>query len=252
MRRALILLLILALLWLGWEALLIVFEIPAWMLPTPRGVAEEAVRSWRVLGSQAAFTLSAAVLGLAAALAFAAFFSVVFALSRLAERAAMPALIIARSAPAAAIAPLIMLFTGRGIATSIVVVVLVGFFPLLVNLLRGYAAADRNAIELMHVHGASPLRTLVTVRLPYALPFLFSGLRVASAAALLGAMLSEWITGSDGLGQLILDAAELRELELLWAAVLLSVAMALLAFGATTLAEARATRWRQASAAPGL
>ena len=116
-----------------------------------------------------------------------------------------------------------MLFLGRGINTSMVVVTIVSFFPLLVNLMRGLANADRNAAELLHVYGASRWQQLRYVRVPFALPFLFTGLRIAGANAILGAMLSEWITGSRGLGNLILEASELRETELLWAAVLTSV-----------------------------
>ena len=101
-----------------------------------------------------------------------------------------------------------MLFLGRGINTSMVVVTIVSFFPLLVNLMRGLANADRNAAELLHVYGASRWQQLRYVRVPFALPFLFTGLRIAGANAILGAMLSEWITGSRGLGNLILEASE--------------------------------------------
>jgi ABC-type nitrate/sulfonate/bicarbonate transport system permease component len=81
------------------------------------------------------------------------------------------------------------------------------------------------------------------VRIPFALPYLFTGLRVAGSSAILGAMLSEWITGSKGLGNLILDSGEMRETELLWAAVLTSVVIAMTIFWATSAAEKRLLRW---------
>ena len=137
-----------------------------------------------------------------------------------------------------------MLFLGRGINTSMVVVTIVSFFPLLVNLMRGLANADRNAAELLHVYSASRWQQLRYVRVPFALPFLFTGLRIAGANAILGAMLSEWITGSRGLGNLILEAGELRETELLWAAVLTSVIIALGVFWVTSAGERRMLRWR--------
>jgi len=143
----------------------------------------------------------------------------------------------------AAVAPIMMLFLGRGISTSMAVVAIVSFFPLLVNLMRGLASADRNAAELLHVYGATPWQQLRYVRFPSAMPFLFTGLRIAGSSAILGAMLSEWITGSKGLGNLILDSGEMRETDLLWAAVLTSVVIALVVFWTTSAGEKRLLRW---------
>ena len=137
-----------------------------------------------------------------------------------------------------------MLFLGRGIATSIAVVTIVSFFPLLINMTRGLASTDRNTLELLHVYGATKWQQLALVRVRFALPFLFAGLRVAGASSILGAMLSEWITGSPGLGNLILESSEMRETELLWAAVLISVVVALVVFGLTSAGERRVLRWR--------
>jgi ABC-type nitrate/sulfonate/bicarbonate transport system permease component len=148
-----------------------------------------------------------------------------------------------RSTPVAAVAPIMMLIFGRGIGTSMAVVTVVSFFPMLVNMMRGLESADRNAAELLHVYGASRWQQLRFVRIPFALPYLFTGLRVAGSSAILGAMLSEWITGSKGLGNLILDAGEMREIELLWTAVLTSVAIALAVFWTTSAGEKRFLRW---------
>jgi ABC-type nitrate/sulfonate/bicarbonate transport system permease component len=82
------------------------------------------------------------------------------------------------------------------------------------------------------------------VRAPYALPFLFTGLRVAAAGAVLGAMLSEWVTGAPGLGLLILESGVMREIEVLWAAVLTSVAFALIMFALTATAEKAVLHWK--------
>jgi NitT/TauT family transport system permease protein len=84
----------------------------------------------------------------------------------------LPLLMIFRSMPVAAVARIMMIILGRGIATSLAVVTIVSFFPLLVNLLRGLENADRNALELLHVCGASRWQTLRMVRLPFALPYL--------------------------------------------------------------------------------
>src|SRR5260370_35537508 len=103
-----------------------------------------------------------------------------------------------------AVATLITLFVGRGLATSVVVVVIVSFFPIMVNMMRGLLSTDVCASELLHVYGASRWQHVRYVQAPYALPFLFPGLRAAAASAGPGAMLSQRGTGSRGLGGPIL------------------------------------------------
>jgi ABC-type nitrate/sulfonate/bicarbonate transport system permease component len=111
--------------------------------------------------------------------------------------------------------------------------------------MRGLASADPNVAELLHVYGATRWQLLRFVRIPSSLPFLFTGLRIAGSNAILGAMLSEWITGSKGLGNLILESGEMRETELLWAAVLTSVTIALGVFWVTSAGEQKVLHWRQ-------
>jgi ABC-type nitrate/sulfonate/bicarbonate transport system permease component len=103
---------------------------------------------------------------------------------------------------------------------------------------------DRNAAELLHVYGASSWQSLRFLRVPAALPFLFTGLRIGGATAILGAMLSEWLTGARGLGNLILDSSEMRETEMLWAGVIVSVVIAVVMFWVTSAGEKRVLRWR--------
>ncbi len=232
-----------ALAWL-WHAAIAAYAIPPYLVPTPGSVALAAAAQWRVLGARLGYTLGSALLGLLISGGFAAAVSLAFTNSARLARASMPLVIIFRSAPVPAIAPLIMLAAGRGLGTSVLVVTIVSFFPLYVNLMRGLSAPDRNAVELMRVVGATRWQQLRLVRIPYAMPFLFAGLRVAGGSAILGAMLSEWLTGAPGLGMLILSAGDMREVELLWAAVILSVTVALCVFWATSAGERAVLAWR--------
>ncbi len=249
MRRILSTLLAVALVLALWQGLIATFGLPPYLVPAPRAVLAAALEHWDTLAGQTGLTVGAAMLGLAISTLFAAAFALLFTVSRRASQTAMPILLVFSSAPVAAVAPLITLFMGRGVGTSVVVVTIVSFFPLMVNLLRGLASADRSAIELLHVYGAGVWKQMLVVRIPYALPYLFTGLRIAGASAILGTMLSEWITGAHGLGKLILDSGEMRETEMLWAAVLTSILVALLVFGLTSFGEAYATRWKRAGAA---
>ena len=196
-----------------------------------------------MIGSQASFTLSAAAFGLSLSTLLATAIAISFTMSRNLAQASLPVVLVFRSTPIAAVAPIMMLIFGRGIGTSMSVVTIVSFFPMLINTMRGLQSAERIAAELLHVYGASRWQQLRYVRIPYALPYLFTGLRVAGSSAILGAMLSEWITGSKGLGNLILESGEMRETELLWAAVLTSVAIAIAVFWSTSASEKRLLRW---------
>ncbi len=227
-----------------WQMVITVWHVPAYLMPAPGHVLLAVGTNWKVLSAQTSFTIGAAALGLTISTTFAVLIAIAFTMSRRLEQASLPAVIAFRSAPVAAVAPIIMLFFGRGITTSVMVVTIVSFFPLLVNLMRGLASTDKNTLELMHVYGATRWQQLYRVRILYALPYLFAGLRVAGTSAILGAMLSEWITGSRGLGNLILESGEMRETELLWAAVLVSVTVALIVFWTTSAAERRVLQWK--------
>lgn len=235
---------VLAALVLLWQAALVAWAVPAYIVPTPGSVARAVATHWRVLAARAGFTVLCAMLGLLISLMFAAGLALAFTASARLARASMPLVIVFRSAPVPAIAPLIMLATGRGMGTSVLVVTIVSFFPLYVNLLRGLSSPDRSAVELMRVLGASRWQQLQLLRLPTAMPYLFTGLRIAAGSAILGALLSEWLTGAPGLGALILSSGDMREVEVLWAAVILSVLVALLAFWATNAGERRVLAWR--------
>ena len=244
MRRWSVRLAVVVVLVLLWQGAIGFWALPQYIVPTPGSVGQAVAAHWRVLAERAGFTVLSAVLGLLISFVFAATLALAFTASARLARASMPLVLVFRSAPVPAIAPLIMLATGRGIGTSVLVVTIVSFFPLYVNLLRGLSAPDRSAVELMRVLGASRWQQLRLVRLPAAMPFLFTGLRIAAGSAILGALLSEWLTGAPGLGALILNSGDMREVELLWAAVILSVVIALLAFWATSAGERRVLAWR--------
>jgi ABC-type nitrate/sulfonate/bicarbonate transport system permease component len=228
---------------LCWHLIVVGLRIPKYLVPPPLDVGKAAWVHWAVIASQAGFTLSAAGLGVVTSTLLAIAIAVAFSISRGLAEASLPIVLVFRSTPVAAVAPIMMLICGRGIGTSMAVVTIVAFFPIFVNTTRGLRSADRNAAELLHVYGASRWQQLRLVRIPFALPYVFTGLRVAGSSAILGAMLSEWITGSKGLGNLILESGEMRETELLWAAVLVSVAIALCVFWSTSAGEKRLLRW---------
>ena len=226
-----------------WHLVVRGFEIPKYIVPVPLDVAKAFQEHWRVIAGQAGFTLTAALFGLVTSTLLATSIAISFSMNRNLAQASLPVVLAFRSTPVAAVAPIMMLIFGRGISTSMAVVTIVSFFPMLINMMRGLQSADSNAAELLYVYGASRWQQFRLVRIPFALPYLFTGLRVAGSSAILGAMLSEWITGSKGLGLLILDSGEMRETELLWAAVITSIIIALTVFWSTSACEKRMLHW---------
>ena len=238
--RCLLFILMVAVLWKG---LVVGFAIKPFVLPPPEDAALALVGNAGPIAAAALFTLRNAAAGLATAFVIAIALAAAFTASP-AARSVLPVVIALRTAPALAIAPILIMVFGRGIGTAIAVVVIVSFFPIMVNAMRGFAAAPRNALELMHVLGARGWTTFVKVRFPFSLPFIFAGLRSAATSAILSAMLAEWLSGAPGLGKLLLDASSFRKPGLLWAGVIVSVALGYATFALTAALEARLTRWR--------
>lgn len=228
----------------AWYAAVTVFRIPPFIMPTPAGAFAGFVANRSDIGVALLSTLRNATLGLAAALILAIALAAAFVSSKVATKAFLPLVIGLRTAPVVAIAPILILIFGRGTATAMVVVIIVAFFPIMVNAMKGFASTRRSMLEMMHVLGAGWLQTFFKVRFPYALAFIFSGLRAAATSAILSAMLAEWLSGAPGMGTLILDAASYRKTNLLWAAVVVAMLTAYFIFSLTTIVERRLLAWR--------
>lgn len=225
-----------------WQSAISLFDIAPFVAPDPWSVAKSLVTDAGALLEAIRYTLTSTLGGMAIALVLAVIFAGLFTLSPMLSRALLPLIIVIRTAPILAIAPLLILLFGRGQGTSLAVVVMVSFFPIMVNAARGFASPRANAMELMHVCGASWFQTFVKVRLPFSLPFISTGIRMASAGAVLSAMLAEWLSGAPGIGTLILEASSFRNLPLMWAGVVVSMVTATAIYGLTIQMEKGMTR----------
>lgn len=220
-----------------WQAIMVIFSIKTYFMPYPGATWMALVLQWPTIWKNLSHTLLEGLVGLVISVMLATTVAGLCVNSRTFRRATMPFAIAVRSIPIVAIAPLITLIVGRGFFTAVVVVVLATFFPFFVNAMRGFQDTRQTMLELAHVYGATRWQTFFLIRFVFALPHLFSGLRTAAPVAILGAMLAEWLTGSAGIGYLILDSAASRELELLWASILISTIVAMLVFWLTAAAE---------------
>ena len=227
----------------AWKALVVALAIPPFILPPPEAAWHALVDNDGTIGAASLFTLRNAAAGLATAFFIAVALAAAFTLSPLLSRAVLPVVIVLRTAPVVAIAPILIMVFGRGIGVAVTVVVIVSFFPIMVNAMHGFGSTPRNALDLMRVLGAGAWPTFVKVRLPFALSHIFAGMRSAATGAILSAMLAEWLSGAPGLGKLLLDAASFRKTGLLWACVLVSMAIAYAAFSLSVIIEGRFRRY---------
>jgi NitT/TauT family transport system permease protein len=135
-----------------------------------------------------------------------------------------------------------------GLATRAIIAACACFFPILIGAVQGFKAVDEQASELFHVLSATPLQRFRLLAFPSALPFLFSGFKIAAPAALLGTIIAEWAGSNRGLGLFMLHALFAFQIEQVWASILVCSLLAVAAYGIVALAERAVIRWDARSA----
>ena len=230
---------------LAWELYADLSGIRPSPLPAPSRVLAQAWANRQALADNSWPTLAATLSGFAASLATAFAFSVLMDFAPSLRRAFMPLFIVSQTLPLVAIAPLIVLWFGFGLLPKILLVALVTFFPMLVALLEGFAATDRDIAELLVSMKAPRWRIFVLARLPSAMPYFFAGLRIAITYAVVGAIFAEYAGAAKGLGIYMLNAKNNFRPDLVLAAVLVSACLTLLLFAAAVLAGHLCMPWRR-------
>lgn len=183
-----------------WQAYVRVSGVDQQLLPTPGAVWATVVAQREALWENTLVTLWETVIGFGVALATGIFFGVVIDLSPWLRRALYPLLVATQAIPLIALAPLLVLWFGFGMTSKAIVVTLMCFFPIVVALADGLRSADPELIKLFRSFGAGPLRVFWSARLPGALPALFSGIRIAIAYSVIGAVIAEYVGAEAGLG----------------------------------------------------
>jgi putative hydroxymethylpyrimidine transport system permease protein len=202
-----------------WWAITALTAAPAYMLPTPWHVAQALVLQRGILAPAALTTLTEILAGLAIGCLLGAASGLVVVYSPLMRRWLMPLLLLSQAVPVFALAPLLVLWFGFGMASKIVMTVLIIFFPVTAALADGMRRADRGWLDLAATMNASPAAMLRHVRLPAAMPSFCAGLRIATATAPIGAIIGEWVGASSGLGYVMMNASARMETDVMFAAL---------------------------------
>ena len=184
---------------LVWEGIVRYFAIPPYLLPAPSVIITTLFTDWPTLSSSLWVTLSITLKALLAAVIGSVALAIIFAQSRLVERAFYPFAVAMQVTPIVAIAPLLLIYLTPSVAV-LVCAFLVAFFPLLANTTLGLSSADHNLVDLFRMYRATRFQQFMLLRLPSALPYFLAGLRISGGLALIGAIVAEIAAGSAGQG----------------------------------------------------
>ncbi len=225
-------------------ALASLLHLERFLVPSPAEVASSLWESRALLAENAWVTLREVLLGFACALAAGLGFAVALHLSPTLRRAFYPLIVASQAIPIPAIAPILVVWLGYGIGPKLAIVALIAFFAITVNALDGLRSVDPEAIKLMRTLDASRWQTFRRLEAPSALPFAFSGAKIAVAVAFIGAVFGEWAGSSSGLGFLIQQDNGQLETARMFAEVGILAVTAIAMFGLLTLAERYVVSWQ--------
>ena len=194
-----------------WEVLTVVFNVPGFILPPPSAIFIEGVTRYHLYLYHSWITFYEMVAGFVLAAVVGVLLAVVIVYSRILRNMLYPQIVVLQIVPKVAIAPLLLIWAGYGITSKVLLALLVSFFPIVVNMVTGLVAIEEELLDLCRILQSGRWQEFSKVRLPNALPYLFSSLKVASTLSVIGAVIGEFVGGSEGLGHLIIIAnTELR------------------------------------------
>ncbi len=238
-----------------WQIATGVWEIEPYILPSPLDIVRAAGEAGALLGPHIWQTTQETLLGFGLALTMGLVFGFAIDASPVLRNALYPLLVTSQTIPIMSIAPLLVIWFGYGIWPKIFVVGLVCFFPIAISTSDGLRSADPDMIALVRAMGATPTQVLIKVRLPGAMPVIFSGIRIAISYSVVGAIMGEWVGASRGLGIFMLRATNSFRTDWVFVSIAVVAAISITLFLAVSAAEhlalpwyytaARETRWEE-------
>lgn len=226
-----------------WQCATWLWHIEAYLLPSPSRIVSAGVQARGLLSAHIQQTMHETLLGFGAALISGLMLALAIDLSSFLRRALYPLLVVSQTVPIMAIAPLLVIWLGYTIWPKIIVVALVCFFPIVVTSADGLRSADPELLALLQAMGATRRQVFFKVRVPGALPSMFSGIKIAITYSVIGAIIGEWVGASKGLGVFMLRASNSFRTDWVFAAVAISSLLSILLFLAVAVIERLALPW---------
>ncbi|MEN9763262.1 MAG: hypothetical protein RI906_3088 [Pseudomonadota bacterium] len=234
-----------------WELACRVFSIPEYLLPSPSEIWSGTFAIAGSVAGHSAATLKTVLLGFVVSIAISLPLAVVLTSSPSLASAVYPFLVWTQSIPKVALAPILVVMLGANELPRVVITVLVAFFPLVISIATGLMSVPPELIELGRACRASKWRELVKIRLPFAVPFIFAGLKVAIALAVVGAVVAEFVNADAGLGFLIQTSTAFFKVPVAFGALIILSLMGVILFQIVVLVERIFFPWSSSNATPG-
>jgi ABC-type nitrate/sulfonate/bicarbonate transport system permease component len=228
-----------------WQLLSMSAFIPPYMLPSPLRVTEVFISDFTLLMRHLLYTIAEALAGLAIAVTAAFALAVIMDSNQLIKRSVTPLLLLTQTMPVIAVAPLLILWMGYGIAPKITLIFLTCFFPVTIALLGAYACADEDALRLLQSMGAKKWQLYFFIKIPQGLVAFFSGLKIAASYSIIGAVIAEWLGGDMGLGVYMIRVRRSYSFDKMFAVIILVSLLSLLLIKLVTLFEILAMPYRR-------
>jgi len=227
-----------ALILVAWEFGTKLFGVPTYVLPPPSRI----LSGYQSIPGERWFehiwaTLRVALLGYGVSIALSLPIAIGLAKSRFISRAIYPLLVVIQSVPVVAVAPIIIVVLGTDDAPRVVITFMISFFPLVVSMTTGLMATPPELLELSRSLRAASWREVTQIRIPYAVPYIFSGLKISITLAVIGAVVSEFVAADKGLGYFIQFSTSMFKLPQAWAGLMVLITMSLLLFQLVNLVQ---------------
>jgi NitT/TauT family transport system permease protein len=220
-----------------WEAVCRLFKVPVYLVPAPSEIFKDTMAIWPTVLDHTGATLKTVLLGFVVSIAISLPLAVLLTASPAIAASVYPFLVWTQSIPKVALAPILVVVLGSNELPRVVITVLVAFFPLVISSATGLMSVPPELIELSRACRASRWSELWRIRLPYAIPFIFAGLKVAISLAVVGAVVAEFVNADAGLGFLIQTSTAFFKVPVAFGALIILSVMGVVLFQIVVIVE---------------
>lgn len=235
--------LVLALLLIVWQLASTLIANSAMILPAPASVWRSFTEHGGAIASNAWQTLVTSLLGFAIAIVVGVVIGLAIGVSASLYKGIYPMLVAFNAVPKVALMPLLVLWFGIGSVPATILAFSLAVFPIIVNVATGLASIDHEMEDVMRSLGASRVQIIWKVGIPHMTPFLFASFKIAITLAFVGSVLSETVAANSGIGFLMQEASARFDVRLVFAGLIVTALMAVIAYAICVLVEKRLTRW---------
>ena len=228
-----------------WQLVCSVGNVPKYMLPSPADVVNAFREDWQLMLSHTGVTLAETFIGLFIGIAFGFIMAVIMDRFTIVRRMIYPLVVVSQTIPTVAIAPLLVIWMGYQMLPKIVLIVLVVFFPITISLLQSFSSVDPDTVNLLRSMGAGRLKIFRWVKLPGSLGHFFSSLKISVSYAVVSAVVSEWIGGTQGLGCYMTRVRKSYSSDKMFAVIILISVISLILIWLTSLLQKACMPWER-------